>query len=109
LREWVGKLIAKNDKRAYTQVLTEGLSGFDVGTQLSRIDQPTLVVVGEHDRVLPPAGGREIARLIPGAQLYEISGVGHLGYAERPEVFNDAVLGFLRTLIKTPEPGGSRD
>jgi len=95
LRAWVASMLARNDQRAYTQVLSEGLSGFDVRGELARLALPTLVVVGEDDRVLPPGGGRELARLIAGAELVELSGVGHLGYAENPQAFNRSVLAFL--------------
>lgn len=98
LRAWVAAMITTNDKRAYAQVLTEGLSGFDATANLHRLRMPTLVVTGELDQVLPPAGGRELAQLIPGAQLIELGGVGHLGYAENPPAFNEAVLAFLRGL-----------
>lgn len=98
LRTWIAGLIARNDKRAYTQVMTEGLRDFDAGTELDSISIPTLVITGERDQVLPKEGGEEIARLIPGAMFFEIEGVGHLGYAERPAEFNEAVLSFLNGL-----------
>lgn len=105
LREWLIDMVAHNDREAYTAVLSEGLSGFDLSADLPGIVAPTLVIAGEYDRVLPPAGGRELAELIPGARFQEIPGAGHLGYAEQPEVFNDAVLSFLRA----PDAGaGSR-
>ena len=100
LRTWVAGLLVRNDKRTYTQVMTEGLRGFDVNAQLGKIRIPTLVITGEHDQVLPKEGGEEIARLIPGAMLVEIEGVGHLGYAENPAEFNDAVLSFLNDHIQ---------
>ena len=100
LRAWIAGLIARNDKRAYTQVMTEGLRDFDVGAQVGKIRLPTLVITGERDLVLPKEGGEEIARLIPGAMLVEIEGVGHLGYAERPAQFNEAVLAFLNDVQK---------
>lgn len=95
LRTWIAGLLVRNDKRTYTQVMTEGLRGFDAGAQLGTIRIPTLVITGECDQVLPKGGGEEIARLIPGAVLVEIEGVGHLGYAEKPAEFNEAVLSFL--------------
>ena len=98
LRSWVASLVVCNDKRTYTQVMTEGLRGFDVGEELGKIRVPTLVITGEHDQVLPKEGGEEIARLISGALLVEIEGVGHLGYAERPAEFNEAVLSFLNDI-----------
>jgi pimeloyl-ACP methyl ester carboxylesterase len=94
-KAWVADMVANNDKRAYTQVLTEGLSSFDASARLGEISVPTLVITGSLDRVLPPAGGQELARLIPGARLVEIEGVGHIGYGEDPQAFNAAVMGFL--------------
>ncbi len=95
LRAFIKELLVANDKRAYTQVLTEGLSDFDVSDRVASIPHPTLVVIGEHDRVIPPEEGRELASAIPGAKRAEIEAVGHLGYAERPDVWNRAVLEFL--------------
>ncbi len=95
LRRWVADMIARNDKRAYTQVLTEGLKDFDASDRLGEISQRTLVITGELDQVLPPQGGREIAKRMANARHIEIPAVGHLGYAENPAVFNDAVISFL--------------
>jgi len=98
LHAWIAALIAMNEQRSYTQVLTEGLRGFDVRGALHTIGLPTLIVAGQYDRVLPPSGARELAALIPHAQLVELPDVGHIGYAESPERFNSAVLGFLHQL-----------
>lgn len=95
LRAWLTDMIVNNDKRAYAQVLTEGLRDFDAGDRLGTIQQRTLVITGELDQVLPPEGGREIAALIPNARHVELPEVGHLGYAENPSAFNDAVMSFL--------------
>ena len=38
---------------------------------------PTLVVHGSEDRLVRPIGGRETARVIPGARYLEIAGMGH--------------------------------
>lgn len=95
LKDWVHKMIVNNDKRAYAQVLTEGLRDFDVRAEVTGITLPTQVIIGELDRVIPPQEGRALAQLIPGARLDEINGVGHLGYAEQPAQFNQRVLAFL--------------
>ena len=96
LREWLVDMLINNDKRAYTQVLTEGLSGFDVRAKLQQISHRTLVITGELDAVLPREGGQEIAKLVSGASYVEIPAVGHIGYAEDPVTFNNAILTFLR-------------
>lgn len=96
LRDWLVELLARNDREAYTRVLVEGLRAFDLESRVGEIRLPTLVVIGELDRVIPAAEGRLLAARIPGAEQVVIEGVGHLGYAERPEAFNDALLGFLK-------------
>jgi 3-oxoadipate enol-lactonase len=96
LHDWLVGLVAKNDRETYRRVLVEGLAAFDLEAEVGRIRIPTLVLVGELDRIIPADGGRELARRIVGAEIVDIPGVGHIGYAEKPATFNDAVLGFLR-------------
>ncbi len=62
---------------------------------LARFGGPVLVVVGAEDALTPPAKARAIADLVPGAELVEISGAGHLANLEQPEVFNAALSRFL--------------
>ena len=38
---------------------------------------PTLVIHGQADPLVPPAGGQDTARAIPGARLTLIPGMGH--------------------------------
>jgi len=61
---------------------------------LARFAGPLLVVVGKEDVLTPPAKARAIAELVPGAELVEIAGAGHLSNVEQPEAFN-AALGRL--------------
>jgi 3-oxoadipate enol-lactonase len=56
---------------------------------------PTLVLVGEEDTVTPPELSRELADMIPGAELHTLAGAGHLANVERPNDFNDAVQAFI--------------
>ena len=56
---------------------------------------PTLVISGEEDALFPTQAIREIASLIPGAELQTIPGSGHSPYYEVPETFNRIVDGFL--------------
>lgn len=51
---------------------------------LPRLDVPTLLVAGVHDRAVPPAQAALVQRRVPGAQLTLIPG-GHLVHEERPE------------------------
>lgn len=59
---------------------------------------PTLVVVGEHDELTPPAGQEALAASIPGARLAVIPGAGHLPPLEAPETVTRVLAAFLRNL-----------
>lgn len=45
--------------------------------RLPSLDIPTLVIHGDKDIVMPDDHGRELARVIPGAELMMLEGVGH--------------------------------
>lgn len=65
---------------------------------LGSIAKRTLVVVGEHDAISPPAEMRGIAEAIPGARFIEIAGAGHMAPVERPEAVNAALAEFAESL-----------
>ncbi len=67
----------------------------DRAAPLERISVPALVITSNEDRLYPPALARAMARRIPGAELVEIEGAGHLSNIEQPGRFNEAVLAFL--------------
>jgi pimeloyl-ACP methyl ester carboxylesterase len=62
---------------------------------LHRIAVPTLVVWGEHDRILPPAYGEAWRDLIPGARLKVFADCGHLPQIEKADDFVGLVTGFI--------------
>jgi pimeloyl-ACP methyl ester carboxylesterase len=59
---------------------------------------PTLLIYGEDDSVTPLSDGREIASLLPGAEMVVLSGVGHIPQIENPVAFNGALVRFLTSL-----------
>jgi pimeloyl-ACP methyl ester carboxylesterase len=70
-----------------------------VGEDLARLSEPppTLLVWGADDLIVPPAIGQDSRRVLGnGVPLVMIPAAGHAPYLERPELFNDAVLAFLR-------------
>jgi pimeloyl-ACP methyl ester carboxylesterase len=61
---------------------------------ITEIDVPTLVLIGSEDK--PFIGSSQyMAKKIPGAELAVIEGAGHAASIEKPEAFNEALLGFL--------------
>lgn len=63
--------------------------------QLLALRTPTLLIVGEHDVIAPPAIMKMMQSYIPHAQLAEVAGAGHSVYFEKPAEFNRLVLEFL--------------
>lgn len=80
---------------AYLRQQQAILSRPDRREALPGLRLPTRVVVGEADRLTPPALAREIAGLIPGAALSVLPGCGHLPPLEDPE----AVTALMRTWL----------
>jgi pimeloyl-ACP methyl ester carboxylesterase len=65
--------------------------------RLKRIQAPTLVVHGRHDRMIPVANAELLAESIPGASLRVLDESGHLYPTEEPEI-DDAIAAFLEGL-----------
>ena len=61
------------------------------------ITAPVLVLGFADDIVTPPHLGREVADAIPNGQYQQVADAGHLGFLERPEAVNSAVLQFFAT------------
>ena len=70
----------------------------DMTGMLGRIECPTLVIVGRHDAVSPPAEMRGIAEAVPGAKFVEIPAAGHMSPLENPAAVNAALAEFLSNL-----------
>ena len=62
---------------------------------LPHVSNPTLVVWGREDRVVPVVCGEQYRRAIPGARLRVLETCGHLPPIERPDVFATLVVDFL--------------
>jgi pimeloyl-ACP methyl ester carboxylesterase len=72
------------------------IAGHDTRSRLHELGGlPTLVVHGLDDRLVSPERGRELANAIPGAQLVEISGAGHLLATDAERDVARAVLDHL--------------
>lgn len=70
----------------------------DMTEAMRRLRIPALLVGGAEDAITPPECLRAAAAIMPGAKLLIVPAAGHLVPLEQPEVFNAAVLEFLREL-----------
>ena len=67
----------------------------DLRPLLAKISAPTLVLAGQSDFITTAAMARDIARLIPGAELEIFENSGHFAVVEEPDRFNEAIRAFL--------------
>ena len=59
------------------------------------ITTPVLVIGFGDDLALPPHLGREVAEALPRGSYLEVADAGHLGFIEKPQEVNAAVLKFF--------------
>jgi 3-oxoadipate enol-lactonase len=85
IAELVDQTLERPTPRMMLVQQMRAMSGWGHSDRLKHLDVPTLVVHGELDRFAPPANGRALAELIPGARLERLAGVGHLVPQEAPE------------------------
>jgi pimeloyl-ACP methyl ester carboxylesterase len=73
-------------------------NGFDVTERLAELNLPTLVLVGDQDRMTPLKYSTYLHQHIHGSSLTVVPGAGHLVMAEKPPETSDAIKAFLNTL-----------
>jgi pimeloyl-ACP methyl ester carboxylesterase len=78
----------------------------NLGEELSKIQQPTLLIWGNNDIITPPFVGEEFKKLIPNSELYFIDKCGHAPMMEVPEEFNAILAKFLIKLRKPTAVAG---
>lgn len=76
------------------------LSTLDLGPELDKVRNTTLIVVGDKDGATPPALAHELAGRLADASVIELPGVGHYPQMQAPDVFLAAISDFLG--LETP-------
>ncbi len=87
--------------------MTAMTSGRDLlDFRLYRIQQPTLIVWGAQDDLIPLSSGKKMHELIPGSVLNVVEGCGHLAPLECSQPVVEGTVDFLRA--EPPMQGGER-
>jgi 3-oxoadipate enol-lactonase len=93
---WLGPLALSRPTHAFAAQVGAILGApEDLAGELSRIDVPTLVMVGNQDILTPRGDAEELAERIPTAELVVISGAAHGFMIEHASTFNRILLEFL--------------
>jgi pimeloyl-ACP methyl ester carboxylesterase len=100
--ERLKKVIVNTDPEAIAAALRGMAARPDSTSLLEKIDVPTLVVVGQHDALTPPAEMRKLAESIRGAKFVEIANVGHMAPMEDSATVNRAMREFLQSQATAP-------
>jgi poly(3-hydroxyalkanoate) depolymerase len=78
------------------------IAGWSSLPWLWRLSQPTLVIAGDDDPIVPLVNGRMLHRLIPDARLHVVEGGGHLFLLERPAEMAALVTDFVTPTHPSP-------
>jgi magnesium chelatase accessory protein len=60
---------------------------------LAKVDAPVLLVSADRDSAVPPSVARDVATLIPGAEVVALTGLGHLAHEEQPQRLAEIIIG----------------
>jgi 3-oxoadipate enol-lactonase len=98
LQERVRQIIMDNDPRGIAAAARGMALRPDSHGTLATITCPTLILVGDRDKITPLSDAQAMASAITNAQLVTIPDAGHLANLEQPDAFNQALLSFLGAL-----------
>ncbi len=87
------ELFLRNDPDGYAKACRALAKAPSIDRE--RIGQPTLLVVGDHDRSTPIAMTEELHRAIPVSQVRVIPGAAHWAALEQPDAIAAAILEWL--------------
>lgn len=100
--EHMARLRAPSPRGYLYQLLA--IAGWTSAPLLPLLRSPTLILMGEEDRVVPLANGHILAGLIPDSRLGVIGGGGHLFVLSHL----DQTLARLREFLDAPDPAGRK-
>lgn len=91
-------LATRYSAKAWPGVVARGMLGmfrYDATEVLPRIQNPTLVIVGDEDPLTPPEASQHIAETIPNASLRALKPAKHMSHMEHHDDFARDVVAFL--------------
>ncbi len=65
-----------------------------IGSRVSTVEAPVLVLWGRHDKILPPETALKFTEALPHATVGYLESSGHSGHLEEPGATASAILDF---------------
>lgn len=90
----LAKMAVDRNKRVTESGMKEGLKllqDLDLRTVIARISQPTLLIHGAEDAVIPAAAGIWLAKQISGCCSHILPACGHAPFLTKAETFNQLI------------------
>jgi pimeloyl-ACP methyl ester carboxylesterase len=97
---FASRIAGKMNKRGIIASLEGMKDRTDRRIILALVEYPIMMVIGEHDNVLPAAQLLEQAEKIHNKQILYLEHDGHMGFLESPKVSYKALRRFLRKCFK---------
>ncbi len=97
---FASKIAGKTGKRGIVASLEGMKDRIDRRVILSLVEYPIMMVIGEHDNVLPATQLLEQSEKIQNKQILYLEHDGHMGFLESPKTSHKALRAFLRTCFK---------
>lgn len=98
-KAWVGEVSDSFVATAKNGVLAKDFTACDSYTETiamaGRVQCPTLLLLGERDRMTKPPAAQPLAAALADARVVIVEGAGHMLPLERPANVNDAITLFL--------------
>lgn len=95
--QWLAATMAQTPFGSFFEI-ARSIRSWKAGVELSRIQTPTLIIVGEKDRLTPPNHSTLLHQFLPHSRLIVVEGASHYVAMERPDLVNSAIRGFLTDL-----------
>ncbi|MCB9420292.1 MAG: alpha/beta hydrolase [Ardenticatenaceae bacterium] len=102
IEEWLAWRVANPvDPAPYQAQMAIGLSLLAEDAcfepRLANVHAETLILFGEHDKVVPPGNADLLAAKIPSSTIHLLPNAGHFFPIEVPEAANEAIIEFLKS------------
>lgn len=96
LRATMLQMATETGPEAFIRQQQAIMSRADSRSDLAAIRCPTLVLVGEQDRLIPADRSQELARGIAGSRLVIVPECGHMATIEQPQATTQALIEWLQ-------------